>query len=41
MACCSVILLRQFLLEAIIISVVGCCIGVLVGISGALLVKSY
>lgn len=29
--------LLQFLLEAIIISVVGCCIGVLIGIGGALL----
>ena len=32
-------ILLQFLLEAIIISVVGCCIGVLVGIGGALLVN--
>jgi len=33
-------ILLQFLLEAIIISVVGCCIGVLVGIGGALLVNA-
>ncbi len=33
-------ILLQFLLEAIIISVVGCCIGVLVGIGGALLVTT-
>jgi putative ABC transport system permease protein len=33
-------ILLQFLLEAIIISVVGCCIGVLVGIGGALLVNT-
>jgi putative ABC transport system permease protein len=32
-------ILLQFLLEAIIISIVGCCIGVLVGIGGALLVN--
>jgi putative ABC transport system permease protein len=32
-------ILLQFLLEAIIISVAGCCIGVLVGIGGALLVN--
>ncbi|MDO8310721.1 MAG: ABC transporter permease [Sideroxyarcus sp.] len=32
-------ILLQFLLEAVIISVVGCCIGVLVGIGGALLVN--
>ena len=32
-------ILLQFLLEAIIISVVGCCIGVLVGVGGALLVN--
>ncbi len=31
-------IMLQFLLEAIIISVVGCCIGVVVGIGGALLV---
>ncbi|MFA5826257.1 MAG: ABC transporter permease [Gallionellaceae bacterium] len=33
-------IMLQFLLEAIIISVVGCCIGVLVGIGGALLVNA-
>ncbi|MFA6015315.1 MAG: ABC transporter permease [Gallionellaceae bacterium] len=33
-------ILLQFLLEAIIISVVGCCIGVLLGIGGALLVSA-
>ena len=33
-------ILLQFLLEAIIISVAGCCIGVLVGIGGALLVNA-
>ena len=33
-------ILLQFLLEAIIISVVGCCIGVVVGIGGALLVTT-
>ncbi len=32
-------ILLQFLLEAVIISIVGCCIGVLVGIGGALLVN--
>ncbi len=32
-------IMLQFLLEAIIISVAGCCIGVLVGIGGALLVN--
>ncbi|TAJ76612.1 MAG: FtsX-like permease family protein [Gallionellaceae bacterium] len=33
-------IMLQFLLEAIIISVAGCCIGVLVGIGGALLVNA-
>jgi putative ABC transport system permease protein len=33
-------ILLQFLLEAVIISIVGCCIGVLVGIGGALLVNA-
>jgi len=32
-------ILLQFLLEAIIISVVGCCIGVVLGVGGALLVN--
>ncbi len=34
-------ILMQFLLEAIIISVVGCLIGLLLGISGALLVEMF
>ena len=33
-------IMLQFLLEAIIISVLGCCIGVLLGIAAALLVKT-
>jgi putative ABC transport system permease protein len=34
-------ILLQFLLEAIIISVIGCCIGVALGVGGALLAQAF
>ena len=34
-------ILLQFLLEAFVISIVGCVIGILMGVGGAMLVKSF
>jgi putative ABC transport system permease protein len=34
-------ILLQFLLEAFVISIVGCVIGILIGVGGAMLVKSF